>query len=151
MININHSKNMFLIMLQLSDLIFKVNMKLFYFKEEKTYWLFNYFYFLSCLNIKGIEWKDGDGTIWAKQCDINKNKNDIGSASGQGKDCGGICNRTNGCTHFAWTNYKHGTCWLKSGQASKSDAFKTNDETMICGIMTKPRPGISIFKSFYKE
>jgi hypothetical protein len=48
-------------------------------------------------------------------------------------DCGPKCVSTFGCTHFAWNNYNGGTCWLKTGGASKSDAFDAVG--VICGVV----------------
>ncbi len=42
---------------------------------------------------------------------------------------------TPGCTHFTWTSYNGGTCWMKSGDVSKNDAFDVNDGSNVCGIM----------------
>lgn len=94
-------------------------------------------------NNKGITWNNGDGTIWSTQCDFTGQ--DMGSSSGQGADCGGICGRTSGCTHFTWTSYNSGTCWLKSGSVLKADAFRNNDASSVCGIMTSSSTGIYIF------
>ena len=42
---------------------------------------------------------------------------------------------TQGCTHFTWTNYNGGTCWMKYGPARKTDAFYTGNNSMVCGIV----------------
>lgn len=60
-----------------------------------------------------------------------------------GDKCGGECARKNGCTHFTWTTFNEGTCWMKGGEVSRDKAFETSDETMLCGIMTKPKPTTS--------
>jgi hypothetical protein len=53
-----------------------------------------------------------------------------------GAECGPKCASTPRCTHFVWNNFNGGTCWMKTGGASKSDAFSTNDNTMVCGIVS---------------
>ena len=94
----------------------------------------------AALSVNAINWQTGG---WAMQCDFNArdltNKNNIPSSQ-----CGGLCAGTPGCTHFTWSNYKGGTCWMKKGAVSKSDAFATSDPTMVCGIKetgSVPRPG----------
>jgi beta-glucanase (GH16 family) len=54
--------------------------------------------------------------------------------------CGPKCVSTTGCTHFTWTTYQSGTCWMKSGKVSQSDAFQTNDNSMVCGIVPSSSP-----------
>ncbi|CAF1272488.1 unnamed protein product [Adineta ricciae] len=48
--------------------------------------------------------------------------------------CGGKCAETDKCTHFTWSNYNGGTCWMKKGAGSKDDTVSTSDSTMICGV-----------------
>lgn len=40
------------------------------------------------------------------------------------------------CTHFTWTDYSGGTCWMKKNIVSKSDAFESSDKSAVCGVMT---------------
>ena len=77
-----------------------------------------------------INWQPGD---WALGCDFRGN--DLTNALTKGEDCGGRCAATSGCTHFTWTTHLGGTCWMKQGAVSKSDAFETFDNTMTCGIV----------------
>ena len=53
-----------------------------------------------------------------------------------GENCAQTCANTPSCTHFTWTLYNNGTCWMKKGTVSQSDAFTTNDNTMVCGIIS---------------
>ena len=69
---------------------------------------------------------------WAFACDFYGN--DLTNAQIRGEDCGGRCAQTAGCTHFTWTTYNGGTCWMKQGPVSKSNARFTNDQSMVCGI-----------------
>ena len=79
-----------------------------------------------------IDWKDGN---WALACDFPEN--DIENANTPGEDCSNKCKQTNSCTHFTWTTWNGGTCWMKSGSVSKSDAHSTDDSTMVCGIVSE--------------
>ena len=54
-----------------------------------------------------------------------------------GEECGPKCILTKKCTHFTWTTLKGGTCRMKAGSVSKSDAFSTSDKSMVCGIVGK--------------
>ena len=89
-----------------------------------------------------VNWQSGAGGVeWAFACDFVNH--DMGSAQVPGEQCGGKCMSTSGCTHFAWTNYQGGTCWMKSGSVQKSDAKFNNNYQMVCGITpsTNPNPG----------
>ena len=101
----------------------------------------NLFYLLSLLILTliiqvafgQINWQAGAGGVqWAFACDFVNN--DMGSAKVPGEQCGGKCMSTNGCTHFAWTNYQGGTCWMKSGAVQYIDAVFNGNNGMICGI-----------------
>ena len=89
-----------------------------------------------------INWQPGD---WAFACDFRGA--DLTNAQIKGEDCGGRCAATSGCTHFTWSNWNGGTCWMKSGSVSKSDAYFNGDNSVICGILTgsNPNPGIFFF------
>ncbi|CAF1028149.1 unnamed protein product [Rotaria sordida] len=77
-----------------------------------------------------INW---NGNNWAMSCDFRGN--DLSNIRTSGELCGEKCAQTQQCTHFTWTQYNGGTCWMKSGTISKSDAFSTNDQTMVCGVI----------------
>ncbi|PAA83080.1 hypothetical protein BOX15_Mlig017410g3 [Macrostomum lignano] len=70
---------------------------------------------------------------WAFGCDFYNR--DLKNERMPGEQCGGACARTHRCTHFAWTRYNGGTCWMKFGSVTKSDAFSTGDNTMVCGVV----------------
>jgi predicted chitinase len=81
----------------------------------------------------------GGGVMWAMGCDWKNN--DMGSAQIRAEDCGGKCLSTNECTHFTWTSFNGGTCWMKKGSVQPSDALST-DPSMVCGYRsTIPLPG----------
>ncbi|CAF3242816.1 unnamed protein product [Rotaria sp. Silwood2] len=77
-----------------------------------------------------VNWNGND---WAMSCDFRGN--DLSDVRTSSELCGGKCAQTQGCTHFTWTSYNGGTCWMKSGTVSKSDAFSTSDSAMICGVL----------------
>ena len=65
-------------------------------------------------------------------CDFKGN--DLSNQKGSSSNCAQTCASTSGCTHFTWTSYNGGTCWMKSGSISKSNAVFTGDQSMVCGI-----------------
>ena len=70
---------------------------------------------------------------WAMGCDFKGN--DLSNARVRGEDCSSKCQSTPGCTHFTWSNYNGGTCWMKKGAVSKSDAFASSNQGKVCGIV----------------
>ncbi len=83
------------------------------------------------VNVAGVSWQSGN---WAFACDFHNN--DLSNQIVSGPKCRGLCASTSGCTHFTWTTYNGGTCWMKSGPVSKSNAFDTGDNSMLCGIVS---------------
>ena len=73
------------------------------------------------------------GNDWAHACDFAGN--DLSSAEIRAEDCGSTCASTEECTHFVWTTKNNGTCYLKKGRVSKSDARGTTDVTTVCGVI----------------
>ncbi|KAJ3306500.1 hypothetical protein HDV03_005110 [Kappamyces sp. JEL0829] len=61
-------------------------------------------------------------------------------------DCPSLCVNVDTCTHWSWTPYQNGTCWLKSGPASASTAVASSTAGIMCGLLppsrttTPPRP-----------
>lgn len=76
-----------------------------------------------------IQWQSGD---WAYGCDFKQQ--DLSNKKTTMTSCSSACSSTKGCTHYAWTTYNGGTCWLKSGLATQSNAIYTGNNNMICGI-----------------
>lgn len=75
-----------------------------------------------------INWQPGD---WAMDCDFFGN--DMSSCQVPSERCTETCRETVGCTHFTWTDYKEGTCWMKKGSINKSEAeFKSG---AVCGTV----------------
>jgi len=77
-----------------------------------------------------INWQPGN---WAMGCDFPGN--DMSNAQIRGEDCSNKCRSTGGCTHYAWTQYNGGTCWMKSGSVSKSDAVVSSEPGAVCGFL----------------
>ncbi|KAJ3229872.1 hypothetical protein HDU81_004958 [Chytriomyces hyalinus] len=74
-----------------------------------------------------IKWKDeSSGIYWARKCDWTGAV--LSSTKGKGSLCGTTCAKTSGCTHFAWTESNGGTCWMKTGAVSKSDAIASSNK-----------------------
>jgi len=67
------------------------------------------------------------------KCDFKGN--DLSNAKTQGEGCGPKCDSNPSCTHFTWTNYQGGTCWLKKGGAKEANAVVKNDEAAVCGFI----------------
>jgi len=47
------------------------------------------------------------------------------------------------------TSYNGGTCWMKTGGASKSDAFYVAQEDYVCGVNPPNTNKVSISSTFY--
>ena len=70
---------------------------------------------------------------WAHACDFKGNN--LAAVKTTGERCGPTCGRTSRCTHFTWSPDNGGTCYMKMGSVSKSDAFYTYDHAMVCGVV----------------
>lgn len=76
-----------------------------------------------------------NGNNWASYCDFYGN--DLSNAKVPGEQCGGRCVATDSCTHFTWTNFEGGTCWMKSGQISPNNAVESSDRSAVCGYIER--------------
>ena len=77
--------------------------------------------------VQTIQWNGN----WAFACDFSENNlKNIRVRGGQ-------CSSTSDCTHFTWTKWQGGTCWVKEGGATKENAFETGDNSMDCGVMDR--------------
>ncbi|UJR16201.1 hypothetical protein I4U23_003111 [Adineta vaga] len=90
-----------------------------------------YFILPNCV-LGNIKWH---GRNWAMACDFHGN--DLSNVRSPGRLCSTKCAQTSRCTHYAWNNWNGGTCWMKSGRVSKSDAFSSSDQTMVCGVLSE--------------
>ena len=96
--------------------------------------------FLSCqLVTNNVQWTDN----WAFGCDFVGN--DLSSARVSGNLCGSLCAQTKGCTHFTWTSWNGGTCWMKSGNTCKNKAVQTLDMSTVCGVIKESFTGCFIY------
>ena len=94
-----------------------------------TFILINYL--LINVVVNGINWNGND---WAMSCDFRGN--DLSNVRSSGEVCSQKCSQTKGCTHYAWNKYKGGTCWMKKGSISKTNALTISDPVAVCGVLT---------------
>ncbi|KAJ3231044.1 hypothetical protein HDU81_004079 [Chytriomyces hyalinus] len=93
------------------------------------------------LTPRDIAWNPvAGGGAWALNCDFVGQ--DISNAQVSGDQCGSKCATTAGCTHFTWTNYNGGTCWMKGGSVSASQAVVKTNDGAVCGY-SKSDSGIN--------
>lgn len=59
--------------------------------------------------------------MWENNCDFYGQ--DTYSVRAGGERCGDLCANDGGCTHWTWSNYNGGTCWLKNGGTSSKNWF----------------------------
>jgi len=72
----------------------------------------------------------------ALNCDfVDQNLSHTSTTS---SNCNGVCSSTTGCTHFTWTTHQEGTCWLKNGSVSQSNAVYSSSNGSHCGIVSFP-------------
>ena len=79
-----------------------------------------------------VNWNENNS---AMACDFFKN--DLLNARIALSQCSQRCYNISRCTHYAWSQHLGGTCWMKKGSVSRSDAFSTLDGTMGCGIINR--------------
>lgn len=84
----------------------------------------------------GVNW---NGNNWALSCDFKND--DFTSAGVASSECGPTCARTPGCTHYTWSTYNGGTCWMKNGAVTKQDAFLSSDSSLVCGVVDSVNDG----------
>ncbi|KAI8620624.1 pectate lyase superfamily protein-domain-containing protein [Chytriomyces sp. MP71] len=82
-------------------------------------------------------WTPGAGPcLYAPNCDWAGQDLTNKPQSGDGSQCSTACAQTAGCTHFTWTNYNGGTCWMKTGAADPSKAIVLNNSpNALCGYI----------------
>lgn len=81
-----------------------------------------------------LSWRTSGTTRWAHGCDWTGN--DIGSTRVPAAHCGGACERVRACSHFAWTAYRGGTCWLKGGPPPRlGHAVGSAAAGAVCGVV----------------
>jgi hypothetical protein len=81
-----------------------------------------------------IKWQIASDATWAFDCDFHGK--DVDSVRVQGEECAPSCQARPDCTHFTWSSYEGGTCWMKSGRVRKEEAVTSQDVTgNVCGIL----------------
>ena len=80
-----------------------------------------------------IFWNQEHDCNWALNCDFPGK--DLVSVRVEGARCSQKCIEHHECTHFAWTNYEGGTCWLKKGYRSLDEAVYSPKEGSVCGTL----------------
>ncbi|KAJ3228697.1 hypothetical protein HDU81_005973, partial [Chytriomyces hyalinus] len=98
------------------------------------------------LAARGVTWNPtGDGAAWAYSCDWKAG--DVANAVVPAAQCGPTCEATSGCTHFTWSNYNGGTCWMKGGSVSPNDAFSIDAKDGVCGYLKSAQPAVGGWNS----
>ena len=80
-----------------------------------------------------IHWNIDANSTWAIACDFPDAH--FESARSKSQDCVHACVLNSLCTHYAWTDFDGGTCWMKSGQVKKEDAYPNYNNGMRCGFL----------------
>ena len=109
------------------------------------------FVILMIENSNAISWQDGPDGKWSMGCDFFGK--DLINRLSKGEECSGLCKTISGCTHFTWSNYNGGTCWMKSGWASFSEAVQ-KDNNFVCGIVSNQAPSLNtgnVFRSSFTK
>ena len=75
---------------------------------------------------------DGSSGKWSMGCDFPGN--DLANVRIPGEQCSTRCRQTSGCTHYSWSTYNGGTCWLKTGNVNPSSAIQA-DTSSVCGYL----------------
>lgn len=59
--------------------------------------------------------------MWRGNCDYYGD--DLYSVKGIPDICGDLCADDSGCTHWSWTYFEGGTCWLKAGSTATQSTY----------------------------
>ncbi|KAJ3127334.1 hypothetical protein HK100_009814 [Physocladia obscura] len=80
----------------------------------------------------GFAFQSGNNgaVMWASGCDWTGG--DIANVLLTSQTCGSACVNYSGCTHFSWTSYNSGTCWLKNNSVGSAVALTG----AMCGYTT---------------
>ena len=110
----------------------------------RIFWLFLCVFFFTYFpdDSTAVHWHQSGKIYWSFACDWHSwferpSSLKLRSAKAPASLCGPICLWTYGCTHFTFTNYDGGTCWLKGSlnwtKHLHSYVKETSDYSMICG------------------
>ena len=78
-----------------------------------------------------IDWQ---GKNWAHSCQFADN-NFLLEKTNNAETCEEMCHLTPSCTHYSWSNWENGTCWLKNGSVHRCNARFNGANTTRCGIV----------------
>jgi hypothetical protein len=92
---------------------------------------------------QSVEWKyeRNERISWSFACDFKGQ--DLRNIQSNAEYCGPYCAGISECTHFTWTTWNGGTCWLKKRLRLISyfpyafGVINTNDRSMICGFKVR--------------
>lgn len=91
---------------------------------------------MACIAIiecaSAINWQGN----WAHDCDFPGN--DLKRERSDGDQCSTKCRQTSCCTHYSWTNYEGGTCFMKKNSVSKGNAVPKQGSKIVCGVLEDP-------------
>lgn len=76
------------------------------------------------------QYGSGNRVMWDNNCDLYGN--DLYSVRGIPDVCGDICADDSTCSHWSWSNFNGGTCWLKQ---STPGTKRTNQWGINCGYV----------------
>jgi len=87
-------------------------------------------------------WTKGNGDVyWKLNCDWRAGPPwaplpgaaDITSVKGPADRCGDECSNWKGCSHFTWTSFEDGTCYLKKGHRDSNEPVELTKGDAVCG------------------
>lgn len=94
-------------------------------------------------------WNEAFEAFWARNCDFEND--DIGNKVVPAGKCSDVCAELDGCTHFTWTPYGGGTCWMKHKNGiTTASAIPCFYPGSFCGIL-KPRRGAGSWRPFSRS
>ncbi|RNA02694.1 SCP-like extracellular [Brachionus plicatilis] len=70
---------------------------------------------------------------WAMDCDWKDNN--LTNKITAPELCGSECAQTPRCTHFTWSDYLGGTCWMKQGFVTKTNVISKPNSNFVCGFI----------------
>lgn len=79
-----------------------------------------------------INWNTGSNNVWALNCDFVGG--DLSNIVESGAQCSSSCSQTPFCTHYSWTNYNGGTCWMKQDTVTLNNAIYNSATGSVCGV-----------------
>ncbi len=104
--------------------------------------------------------QNSEGVGWAMGCDFEHTDGQTGNLKNvrsRGEQCSSLCQSTPSCTHFTWTPYEGGTCWMKWGRITRFQCVPSSPSN-VCGVNYSAFLGWSfppfrsyIFLNFHKS